>query len=483
VGLALLVVVLAGVGGAQWLGALVGTPIEGTTTPAATAPSTPDPPAANDLTAQAPPAETPAPPAADGLVPPPTESTPAPLPAWHELVIETHPAGASVVVSTGDGTLRRGETPFSEEVPAGEVDIEVGHEGYQTISDTFEVQDDVAIEWSLGPPGLLHRKTGEIDTGSMPKQVAFTPDGAQIWVSLLGGRGVEVFDASTYERLAEIRLGQHGAVEILFAPDGETAYASQMETASVFEIDTATFEVHRQLSTGGTWSKVMALSPDATTLYVTNWSSDDVSEIDLESGEVLRRIPTVATPRGLYPSEDGERLFVAGFGNGELGRIDLSDGTSEVLLSTGGAMRHLVSDGERLYADDMATAEVYVVDLATEEVDKLADTDAKPNTIDLTPDGRVLYVSNRGRNNPESYYLPGPEWGSVLALDAATGEPLDAMVGGNQTTGLAVAPDGRAVAFSDFLDNRVSVYEIPDHEVLATGGGGRFGAHRDDLAK
>ena len=65
-----------------------------------------------------------------------------------------------------------------------------------------------------------------------------------------------------------IRLGRHGAVEVLFTRDGRTVYASQMETASVWEIDRRSFRVRRQLATKGNWSKVMALSPDERTLYV-----------------------------------------------------------------------------------------------------------------------------------------------------------------------------------------------------------------------
>ncbi|MPZ89686.1 MAG: hypothetical protein GEU81_16835, partial [Nitriliruptorales bacterium] len=267
--------------------------------------------------------------------------------------------------------------------------------------------------------------------------------------------------------------------------DGSTVLASQMESASVFEIDAETFTVRRQLPTGGSWSKVIALSPDGATLYVSNWSSNDVSEIDLATGEVRRVLPTVATPRGLYPAADGQRLFVAGFENGELARIELTDGTSETLLQTGGAMRHLVGDAATgaLYANDMATNEVYVVDLATEAVRKLADTNDKPNTTDLTPDGKVLYVSNRGANNPESFYIPGPEWGSVLAIHTQSGAVLDGIVGGNQTTALDVSPDGQYLAFSDFLDDRIQVFEIPLSDELIAGGGGRAQAHLAELAK
>jgi YVTN family beta-propeller protein len=257
-----------------------------------------------------------------------------------------------------------------------------------------------------------------------------------------------------------------------------------METASVFEIDRRSHKVRRQLRTKGNWSKVMALSPDERTLYVANWVSNDVSEIDLASGKVRRLLPTVRTPRGLYPTPDGRRLFVAGFDGGELQRIDLRTGASKVLLRTGGAMRHLVGDprGGRLYADDMALGRAFVVDLARERVRRLATTDKMPNTIDLTPDGKVLYVSNRGRNGP-CFCAPGPEWGSVLAIDAASGRILDAMVGGNQTTGLDVSPDGRTLAFSDFLDNHVHLYTIPPYQTLAQGGGGRAVAHLRDLPK
>jgi DNA-binding beta-propeller fold protein YncE len=131
----------------------------------------------------------------------------------------------------------------------------------------------------------------------------------------------------------------------------------------------------------------------------------------------------------------------------------------------------------------MARAVTLVVDTATDEVQELAAVDRVPNTIDLSPDGRALYVSNRGRNNPETYYRPGPEWGTVVVVDVTTGDYLDAIVGGNQTTGLDVSPDGTLLAFSDFLDDRVTVYRIPSYADLVAGDGGRWEQHLVELVK
>jgi sugar lactone lactonase YvrE len=95
----------------------------------------------------------------------------------------------------------------------------------------------------------------------------------------------------------------------------------------------------------------------------------------------------------------------------------------------------------------------------------------------------MLFVSCRGENNPKSYYIPGPEWGSILVFDTSNGKPLDALIAGNQPTALDVSDDGTLLIFSDFLDNRLRVYEIPDYETFAKGKGGRFEAHKAEIKK
>lgn len=413
---------------------------------------------------------------------PTSTTTQAPLPE-QRLSVVSYPEGAKLSIRTPDGRTISGKTPYRGKVPGGDVELTLTRKGFEPKTRTVSLDRPRRVRAWLDRSGQLLSSVVRFDTGSNPKQVAYTPDGEEIWSSLLGGKGVQVFDADSGKRLKQIPLGDHGAVEVIFNADGSRAYASQMETASVYEIDTERRKVLRRLNVKGAWTKVLAFSADERTLYASNWSSDDVSEIDVETWRVRRVIPTVDTPRGLYPTPDGERLYVAGYGRGELQRIDLSTGKGKVLHRTGGALRHLVGDGKTLYASDMGTSRVYAMDLDTERVRVLAKTDEKPNTIDLSPDGKVLYVSCRGKNNPETYYLPGPEWGSVLAVDTSSGKLLDALVAGNQTTGLDVSDDGSRLAASDFLDNLVRVYDIPPYQELVDGGGGRAGKHRAELPK
>ncbi len=418
-------------------------------------------------------------------VAPSTTTTTTRPPVPRLLAVDSRPVPATAVVRASDGSSHTLSTPFELTVPGGETTVTLSADGFNTLAEEVMLDGDRSLTVWLDPAGQLVHKLTVFSTSGAPKQVAFTPNGSELWVTLLDAFGVEIFDPLTGERLDAIDLPEAGAVEVIFNQSGTTAYVSQMETASVYEIDVASRRVERRLDAGGLWTKVMALSPDERTLYASNWVSNDVGEIDLDTGEVVRRIPTVLTPRGLYVTPDGSGLYVAGFENGEIQLIDLATGLGEVLYRSGGAMRHLVGDPARglVYASDMARAHTLVVDTATGEVTELAPVDRVPNTIDLDPEGRVLYVSNRGRNNPVTYYEPGPEWGSVVLVDTATGRHLDAIVGGNQPTGLDVSPDGTLLASSDFLDDRVTVYRIPPYEVLAAGNGGRWEAHLAELAK
>ncbi len=413
-----------------------------------------------------------------------TSTTTTTLPTFYRLELNVIPEDSKVTLETPSEVVTDVEIPLDTYV-SSPVRISIEAEGFNPFDQIISFDSDQNLIFYLDKENQLLHKIAEWKSGGAPKQVAFTPNGSELWVTQLVGDGVEIFKPQTGELLGFVDLPDGGSVEIIFNKAGTLAYVSQMETASVYEIDVSTREIIRNLQTEGNWSKVMTLSPDEKTLWVSNWSSNDVSEIDLDTGEVTARMSSVVTPRGLWVTPDGSKLYVAGFENGDIEVFNLSSRESTVIHRTGGAMRHLVGDPQTgiLYASELGRDYILSVDTATEEVEIFAEVDNVPNTIDLSPDGKVLYVSSRGRNNPESYHLIGPEWGSIAVIDTATGDYLDAIIGGNQPTGLDVSPDGTMLAYSDFLDHRVTVYSIPPYEELRAGNGGRWEAHLSEIVK
>ncbi|MHB8740732.1 MAG: PEGA domain-containing protein [Coriobacteriia bacterium] len=403
-----------------------------------------------------------------------------------QVTLPTHPEGAAVTLARGQTVEYDGPSPVNAQVPSGTYTLTVELPGYNTFSREVSIDTTAALEYYLDPEGQILHGLGLITTLGAPKGVSVTHDGSEAWTSILNGPpSIQIFDPRTGKLLGGVDIGEHGAVEVIFNKAGTLAYTSQMETAKCFEIDVKTRKVIREFDTGSAWTKWVELSPDETTLYASNWSGDDVSVIDLATGALVKRIPVSNTPRGMYATDDGKSLYVGGFDSGDLERIDLETGQVTTLFADGGALRHIVADEKtgRLYISDMNKDIIWVHDMATGQTTKFLDVDEKPNTIDLTADGKMLFVSCRGENNATSYYLPGPEWGSILVFDAATGEPLDALIAGNQPTALDVSDDGKLLVFSDFLDNRLRVYEIPPYESFAEGEGGRYEAHFAEIAK
>ncbi len=399
--------------------------------------------------------------------------------------VVTHPAGAAVAIAASSKQLT-GTTPFEAEIPSGELTLSLEMAGYNTFERTFYLDAPLSLEYYLDPEGQILHGIGLIATAGAPKGVSVTHDGSEAWTSILNGPpSIQIFDPRSGELLGGVDIGEHGAVEVIFNRAGTLAYTSQMETAKCFEIDVRTRTVLREFETGSSWTKWVELSPDEKTLYASNWSGDDISIIDLATGSLVKRIGVSDTPRGMYATDDGKYLYVAGFDSGDLDRIDLATYTRTTLFTDGGALRHIVADEKsgRLFISDMSKNLVWVHDMKSGVTAKFVDVDEKPNTIDLNPDGTMLFVSCRGANNAKSYYIPGPEWGSVLVFDATTGAPLDALIAGNQPTALDVSDDGTLLVFSDFLDNRLRVYEIPAYEKFAGGGGGRFEAHKAEIGK
>jgi len=63
-----------------------------------------------------------------------------------------------------------------------------------------------------------------------------------------------------------------------------------------------------------------------------------------------------------------------------------------------------------MYISDMGKNNILKLDLKNDSIINFAKTDENPNTIVLSPDGNLLFVSCRGTNySADNYSIPGPD--------------------------------------------------------------------------
>lgn len=315
-----------------------------------------------------------------------------------------------------------------------------------------------------------HRFVTRIATGKQPKSAMFISP-TRVVLPMLDDNHVEVIDILTRQvtrlELPAEYAKRGGFVEsVVVTPRGEF-WVSQMKASAIHRFSIQTLEYLGSVKLSGSWTKVLAFNPVRNVVYASNWNSSDISVVSVETLKELQKIKLGGVPRGMAFSAAGDTMLAAMFGGksdsdgaGRTVLVDLEKNKITQTIINGGSHRHAVrlKTGTDYFAvSDMARSKVYFI----YENAKAAETKvfSNPNTIAESTDGKFLYVSCRGHNNPKSYLIKGPDFGKLMVIDIATQQVVEEIEAGNQPTGLDVSPDGKYVVLTDFLDNAMRVYE------------------------
>lgn len=173
-------------------------------------------------------------------------------------------------------------------------------------------------------------------------------------------------------------------------------------------------------------------------VLVSNEDSNDISFIDASSDAVIRSLPVGKRPRGLEVSPDGIKLYVA-------------------LTGTPRGGPHV--DEATLPPPDRAQDGIGVVNLTSGTLEAKLASGNDPETIDSSPDGRVLAVANE-------------DSGQMRLLDAVTGDVIANIPVGIEPEGVRFRPDGRYVYVTSEASDRIDVIGVEERRnvgVIPTG--------------
>jgi YVTN family beta-propeller protein len=340
-----------------------------------------------------------------------------------------------------------------------------GYRGIEWNSAQLPVKSGQAEIKLENEKGVL-RYMGEYKTGGQPKSAYFSSNGLRLFVPLLNEKGIDVFRVSGQSLQFEKRLeagNKPGFVEAMCDERRRELWVSNMEENKVYIFNLDTLEYKSSYLTGGVFPKVIVQSPGGNLTLVSNWVSRDISVFDSDTKTLLRRIPVGGTPRGMAFSPDSSLVYTAIYDAALVAVVDMT--VNKVIknwrFNEGeGAARHIIYREDKLYVSDMFRGTVNILNAATGALLKSVRVGPNINTIILSPDGKHIFASSRGRNNPVDYMIPGPDFGAVYMLNAQDLTVIDKVWGRNQPTGLAVSPDGKLLAFTDFLDANLELYLI-----------------------
>lgn len=140
---------------------------------------------------------------------------------------------------------------------------------------------------------------------SIPRGLAFSKDGRRLYVAIMGGTQVEVFDTTTYKRTAVIANVGAAPRELILDREGRYLYASCNSGCVVTRIDTRTLKPVARVSVGSE-PRTIAFSPDEKTIYACCYGAHRLYVIDVSRLRVTGSLPTGENPVGIAVTPDGD---------------------------------------------------------------------------------------------------------------------------------------------------------------------------------
>ncbi|CAN5688270.1 hypothetical protein BH09MYX1_BH09MYX1_32310 [soil metagenome] len=311
------------------------------------------------------------------------------------------------------------------------------------------------LAFSFAPPLRADAPKLELeevaDTGSMPKGVSISPDGARLYVTNFGmanGHNITIYDATTFAPQGSIDL-PGVVVETVLSADGSTIFASNFTRDSVQLVDTKTHRVTREINVG-LHPKILVLSRDQKTLYAANWNGNSVTVIDVTKGTIVRTLPAGVHPRGMALSQNGT-LYVANFDGASIDVFKGESHSQTYRLAACAIPRHLAlsPDEKTLYVSCYHDSQLWALDVATERFVHVVGVGKNPKSIEVSRDGKYVYSADYGPSN------------SVSIVDTTTWTATTYTVPGlDRGSGLVVYPDGKRAAVTGWCDNHVFLIGI-----------------------
>jgi YVTN family beta-propeller protein len=262
--------------------------------------------------------------------------------------------------------------------------------------------------------------------GARPKDLALSPDGGTLAV-LAQGR-VALYDTAAGAERGTVAVGTIGPLGIAWAPDGAALYAS-LAAGKIARLARAA---------GGAWKKDAELAIDAVR---------PAGEPDVAAG----------TQGQGRQTNDPQVTGLA-----------------------------VAPDGKRLYAGLGIRNAVVVVALPAGKVERSIPVGVAPYHLALSPDGRRLFVANRGGRAAAEGEPSAPSAGARVCVNPRTDAPAVGSVSQIDTAslaiasvdtpaqpaGMAVSPNGKTLFVACSDTDQVAVYDV-DRAFRSPGRGAR----------
>lgn len=262
---------------------------------------------------------------------------------------------------------------------------------------------------------------GTTYVGRSPHEGFFTPDGKEAWVVVRGEAYISVIDTATYKELRRIET-TNGPGMVIFDARGAYAYVCNSFNPVFEVIDVKLHKVIKRLNVASPFSPYLVLKPDYKEIWLTHKDVGKITRIDVEKLDVVGVFDTGFITNHVHFAKTGKgTLAYVTVGGENAVKVFTADAEPRPVTTIPvGSLPHGIwpsDDGSRMYIGLENSDAVDVIDTETNKVIARIPVGQAPQAL--------VYVSNAVIEGEGRYNLtPRPEMpeSANISLEPKSGD-------------------------------------------------------------
>lgn len=258
-----------------------------------------------------------------------------------------------------------------------------------------------------------------VPIGKEPHHLMMAPDQKTLLVANAVGNDIAVLNANTGEvkgRIPKII----DPYQIGYSPNSQwfVVNGNRLNRVDIYAVQGNDFTLAKSLALAKTPSHI-AFTADSKIAFITLQDSSELVAIDLASQTVLWRMPTGPTPAGLWLTPGDQYLLVGITGADYVEVIDWRTRQSIKRIATGKGAHNFRPQGDRkhVFVSNRVASTISLIDMQTlTKVGDITGLPAGPDDMEITPDGKSLWVTLRFAKKVAVIDIPSMKVSSIIPV-------------------------------------------------------------------
>ena len=237
-----------------------------------------------------------------------------------------------------------------------------------------------------------------VPVGKEPHHLMMTPDQKTLLIANAAGNDVVLMNPVSGELTGKIP-DIIDPYQIGYSPNHKwfIANGNRLDRVDVYRAQEADLKLAKSIKLGKTPSHV-AFTSDSKTAFITLQDSSELAAIDLDTQTVLWKMPTGKVPAGVWMTPGDQYLLIGVTGEDNVQVIDWKTRKEVKRIYTGKGAHNFrpLGDKKHVFVSNRIASTISLINMQTlEKVGDITGLPAGPDDMEITPDGKTMWVTFR----------------------------------------------------------------------------------------